>query len=433
MGTEHEVTGRADTAKKAFLSQDHESIESESGALSLEEAFNKTKNNNNSRLYLAISVLLVLLASVSASFHYYMRILENSVEINIAEFDDVRLKEAIFSIGNTSIELDLLRSELVSVVSRYQNKLVDLENEYSRRAELYKLQGKDADLGELQIQRDEAINKLKEESEKEVRLKARELAALENKNHQAQKKLSSSRMDILNPEQKLQSLRVGKVQDYYESRIEKLKQDFAQEKKELTLKYNPKIKNPELESVFKRVIKSEDNTDFNKEQSVLLVNLGAASDTDLELIMQLQKEQKLLVDGLRSIPFVNMPQTASEHLQKLNEIISGQYVNLTDNLLKALNNKSGEIGSYEFMMSDMVARLKSDGLIVDPSDKQNIVVYFRKDYNLKEGDRFAVFRYETSLNIQMRVSRKKGELIITQIDSSPIQELLPFDKLILLQ
>ncbi|MGH1461616.1 MAG: hypothetical protein ACRBB6_06245 [Neptuniibacter sp.] len=433
MGTEVEVKNRLSATKEAFLSLEDESGNASAQKYTLESAFRQTEKNSSPRLIIAIVMMIFVLISASAAFHYYMRTLENSVEINIAEFEDVRLKEALFSIGNTSMELDLLQAEVRDLDKEHASKVADLTEEYNRLEKLSVLKGETHLIDGLKTQEQMEIAKIEEEwrTLKEEKLKA--IARLEDKNTSVQKQLAGSKADVLNPEQKLQSLQVRKVQEHYEERISELRADFQQQKKDLILKYNPHLNDSGLESITNQSIEPPKNEFFTDEQLMEFMQTGVITTEQIKELEQVVADQQLLVNRLRAIPFVNLPQVVTERLYSFNQAVIGQFVGLANNLNQILEAKSGEVGSYSFMMSDMVARAKSDGLIVDPRDARDIVVFFREDYFPKKGDQYEVYRYETPLGVRVISDIDKGKVVIRSSKEGLQTELMPFDKLLLIE
>ncbi|MFY0678223.1 MAG: hypothetical protein JXR18_13145 [Neptuniibacter sp.] len=431
MDSDNEVNDRVAITKETFLSNEGGSSVTPAESYTLENAFQRTKNNSSLRLITAIALLMFVLMFVSASFHYYMRILESSVEINIAEFEDVHLKEALFSIGNTTLELDLLKADLNNLEQEYLLKKSDLFAEYSRLEQLAKIKGDASRLTQIETQKTMALVQLKEEWEALRASKQEEITKLETGNASAQQLLGDSKVDVLNPEQKLQSLKIKKVQEHYETKIVQMRERFQKEKKALILKYNPELSglDSNLSSVLNKSIVLSGEGAFTDEQRIALRDIGAATDQQIKDFDETIKGQTLLLNEMRNIPFINMPQVASEQLNRLNQSILEQFTGVVNNLQRVLNLKSGEVGSYEFMMSNMVDRVKSDGLVVDPRDSSNIVVFLHEGHVLRKGDQFEVFRYETALNFRLVADYNEGELVLRRDKSGREVELLPFDKL----
>ncbi|MGB0283300.1 MAG: hypothetical protein ACPGAE_14105, partial [Neptuniibacter sp.] len=208
---------------------------------------------------------------------------------------------------------------------------------------------------------------------------------------------------------------------------------FIKQKKALVLKYNPEIEDSSLQRFLLNVPNAGSGYTFNADQ-VQQLNSEGRIDTDLlQEIQERSRDQARAVSELRAIPFINMPQVVTERLDNLNKSLSSSYVSLTDALLQTLQVKGNKVQSYDYMMRDMVIRAKSDGLIVDPRDEQNVIVHFREGYIPKRGDIFELYRYETALNMRLISYIENSQLLIRKEQSSSAIELLPFDKLVKVQ
>ncbi|MGB0204715.1 MAG: hypothetical protein ACPF9K_06660 [Neptuniibacter sp.] len=432
MGTDIEVTDRLVNTKEAFLGQEESQPSSSQSVLTLEKAFQATQGNRTPKLLITISLVVLVLTMVSAIFHYYMRTLENSVDIDVAEFEDVRLKEALFSLGNTSTQLDLMRSELKDMENSYHLLMTELNDEFDRREQLASLQGNLVQLEQIQMARKISVEHLNAEWNKNKTGKEEEIAALEARHQEAKRGLGTN-AELLNPEQKLQSLKIQNVRNHYEAKIDQLQQEFIKQKKALVLKYNPEIEDSSLQRFLLNVPNAGSGYTFNADQ-VQQLNSEGRIDTDLlQEIQERSRDQARAVSELRAIPFINMPQVVTERLDNLNKSLSSSYVSLTDALLQTLQVKGNKVQSYDYMMRDMVIRAKSDGLIVDPRDEQNVIVHFREGYIPKRGDIFELYRYETALNMRLISYIENSQLLIRKEQSSSAIELLPFDKLVKVQ
>lgn len=431
MGTDIEVKDRLVNTKETFLNHENQH-ESNVSTLTLEDAFRSTKNNRAPKLAIAIGLVVIILMLVSTLFHYYMRTLEDSVQIDIAEFEDVRLKQALFSLGNTSSQLDMLKSALKELETDYRLTLSELQREFDRREKLARLRGEHLKLEQIEMARKISVAHLESEWIKSKKSREKEITALEKRHSEAQLNLGN-KADVLNPELKLQSLKIQKVQEHYEARIDQIRQDFQAEKQALILKYNPELSEGELQDILNNTPNSTGNVSFSDEQIQSLITQGGVDNNLLLNIAERNQTQAQVVKELRAIPFVNMPQVAMERLDDVNQYAASGYIELTDALLLALQSKGGEVASYEYMMNAMVARAKSDGLIIDPRDEQDVVVYLRNGLLAKKGDKFDLYRYETALNTRLVVHQENGLLRMRKESSSAAFELLPFDKLVLVK
>ncbi|MCP4596468.1 hypothetical protein [Neptuniibacter sp.] len=436
MGSDFEVNDRLRVTKESFLT--HEALHQGEAAsvYSLEQEFARSKLNRSYKLTKIISSLIVFMLLTSVAFHLYMRQQENNVEINIAEFDEVKLKELVFSIGNSNVELDMLRSEL----SEIENEHADLKSvvvaEYARREKLAQLQSDDVQIQQLNTELKQALEVLEGQYLKRKGSKQAQIDKLQAEIDQVEgevQRFSGGSSAILNPEQKLQELRIKNVQRYYEKRIVDLKAEFEKEKQFLIDRYNPQFDDQKINQILNTRLKEVDSQAFSEQQQKYLSDMGLISSGALSQLIATQENQAMLLSRIAEIPYINSPQSASAHLQVMTDSLNSSYSELSGTLLDNLRTSEQQLDSYQYFLGKLLVQQEEAGYVLDPRDAENVVVHFARPYRTDIGDMALVFRQDDQLIAELVFVDSEQGLRAKVSKLNTGQVIQAMDKVILLK
>lgn len=202
---------------------------------SLEEEFAKSKKNRDVKPYLIFFgfILLLILSTVLAT--NYLEVKSKQVNIDIADFEDLRLKETLSAAKEKEQELNRTTEELDVKAKELTSKSKELD---SKKGEIRKLQSS----------YNNEIQKVKEELQEQADLDNTDKKALQRLEKKGQKQLDKvkNNYETLITKKQSEILRLQEQLKSYENKIGELKiyqyglSSFVKEKKAIGCIVDPR-------------------------------------------------------------------------------------------------------------------------------------------------------------------------------------------------
>jgi hypothetical protein len=346
MGTDIKVDKHLQQTKNEFLAHDLNNDPGSNDVYSLETEFSKSKKNRSIVFYVLVALFMTILLLSATTAHILMREKEKNVEVKIVEFEDLKLKELVFQIGDNDSQVKTITNELADIKLEESKKISVLNMEYNRlTAEVlaidYSSEERETIQQRLLQEKQSKLNQVKQAFQKKYDIKNKELITVNEKISNDQEKIAlhpEDQKSILNPEQTLYELKINAIRTKYEQKIKRLREQHEQEKQALLLKYNPNFTGEIVSAIIQKPaqnlpVPSILFSDINQH----LVKAKVVSKDELDVIRRVAESQILLIAKMKSIPFQNSPQRIMLHLDSLSKMLLTSYNNLTNRLVSAYN------------------------------------------------------------------------------------------------
>ncbi len=446
----------------------------------LEKEFSATRRNKSLPIKITTFAFLVLVASAAFGITEYIRYRDRAITIDIAEFEDLNLKDLLSSAKRNEKDFEEASRGLDDLKQSLNTKIQDVRILADQEIEVLNIKRMGADERERQIQAVRRRANLETAAlEKQY---APEIAAKENEIREIQERIDAydqrlvnqakKQEEVLNNQQSLHDLEMQKTVAYYEEQlaeregsytqeiesqkrhlasiqrtltdrhrqeIDELNEKHANEIAALILKYNPQFTGTELE----RILRSETDPSFFTrrtlpEYRVILAEEGVLSRAELELMRREAADRNLIIERLREIPFENSLPAALNRLDYLSRRLFFQYEDLWSSLAEVIERKNDQIAAkdvsidhFNYFLASLSRKNREVGYVVDPRETGNIVTYVEPGYQVRQGDIGLVFRLDDELIGTVEFYLFQGELRarVTELEAGKTIE--PYDKILL--
>ncbi|MCQ2572420.1 MAG: hypothetical protein MJ182_00840 [Treponema sp.] len=319
-----------------FLQEELEPLKFRNNANSynLEKEYAKTKKNKSFFIPLILSACIFIIALVSFILTRSIEKTNNEISVNVAEFDDVNLKNLIDTVARTQDQYEAAVKNKTQIEVRKRSLLNAAADK--RDGDLVMIQSLNLRDKKDQAAREEAVKKEYENSVKEINAEYDPLLLAADSEIEAYKtklddydkaKLTAAQeqQKALDSQRQLQELERKKMAENYENRIadleytvEKNRRQYQDEMRKSLFAVSKKLQDEidTLDPVIKDDRASEifDDYDFTDEFSVnpeenALFGAGNISDTELREAMadvkEMYQDYKYIEEKVQAIPHKN--------------------------------------------------------------------------------------------------------------------------------
>ncbi|MCL6590643.1 MAG: hypothetical protein K6U80_11865 [Firmicutes bacterium] len=276
------------------------------------------------------------------------------------------------------------------------------------------------------------------------------LTELLNTKKKADQKISDLQKELENLQEELkrETARV-KQSSLTESQILSLKNLSAEEQKKriaelqkiqteqinkLTDNYNQKIKQKEAELAEyqkKATTETEKLTRAVKQNQDLLSQYQNAAEFRLQ---KQQQEYEAKLAQLKSIQQAEIEALKNEHSRYAQALTSriNQLQKANNDNLELIKNIQGSLSNYQYAMNSLAAEKRENGYVIDPRDRNRIMVFIYTIYPVKKGDIAFIFKEEPNSPIAKIQLTPEGDQITARIiEAYSDVKIKPFDKILL--
>jgi hypothetical protein len=423
--------------KAAFLPQSFKDPEKKPEQYLLEDEYAKAKKNRQIFLYFFVASFIALIIISAVIIISVIQSRSKKIELNIRDFEDVKLKELIDSSKKGENQIDQLRRQIIGLDRDYQDELEKIGREFDSKKDGIQMM----DLSESEragktasLAGEESKKKAKTESEyKAKRKKIEDQIAAEQKAMQekgASAKTEKSFGDIFGGEDKLFKIQMDKVSDRYDQKIAEEKERTRKEKEDIVLLYNPIFQEKfVVETIQKPVPSVQSRSEFFSGLSDSLAIESAISKDQLSKLNEDMKRELAITGRLRQVPFKNSVQRAVMHSDSLTKSIFNTYDSVLQKLVASLDGKNLSLKYYNYAFEYMTKSQQENGYILDARNPAAIGVYFNKVHKVRSGDLAFVFRSDDDYIGTIKFKQYKGILVAELVDKASGRDMRPFDKI----
>jgi hypothetical protein len=220
-----------------------------------------------------------------------------------------------------------------------------------------------------------------------------------------------------------------------------LKRQHADEVRRLVLTYNPVFDSGEISKLLAATV---DPSIIGKENlnnfSDVLAEEGIISRADFDRMYGNIEDMALIMEKLKTIPFENSVPSALRQLEYRNWLVFRRYDAIWQEMAEVIEDKNEiiedqreQLGNYRYALETLVAGSRENGYVLDPRDKEDIIVFLAPIHAVKEGDYGYVFREDDHVigTIEFLIApsgKLRARLVGLESDEYTIQ---PFDKILI--
>ena len=423
--------------KAVFLPQAVKDPDKKPKQYSLEDEFAKSKKNKPWFLYFFVAAFITLIIISAIILISFIQGKSRKIELNIRDFEDVKLKELIDSSRKGESNIDILRRDLAALDSDYKDEQERIGREFeSRRDGIAMMELSDSE-------RDAKMKVLEKEEEKKRVSSDRNYQA---KRKEIQEKIAAEQRrirekgatggteksfgDIFGGENKLFKMQLDKVSDNYDKRMTDEKERSRKEKEDIVLLYNPLFKEKfVLEVIQKPVPVVQSRGDFFAGLSDSLAVDNVISKDQLAKLNEDMKKELAITGRLRQIPYKNSVQRAVMHSDSFTKSIFNTYDLVLHRVVASLDSKNLSLKYFNYALEYMTKSQQENGYILDARDPSAIGVYFGKVHKVRAGDYAFVFRSDDDYIATITFKIHKGVLVGQLVEKATSRDIRPFDKI----
>ena len=442
MGNDKQITANKagdliEQTKAVFLPQTFKDPEKKPEQYLLDDEYAKAKKNRQVFLYFFVVSFIVLIVVSAVIIISVIQSRSKRIELNIKDFEDVKLKELINSSKKSESKIDQLQRQITGLDRDYQDDLEKITREFeSRKDGIQMMELSDADRSAKLAALNGDESRKRENAEKEYNAKKKAFQTqIENeraliKTNGASVKTEKSYGDIFGSEDRLFKMQMDKVSDRYDTKILEEKERAKKDKDDIVLLYNPVFKEKYVVEIIQKPVPSvQSRNDYFAGISDTLAVENAISKDQLAKLNEDMKKQLAITGRLRQIPFKNSVQRAVMHSDSLTKSIFNTYDSILQRLVSSIDGKNLSLKYYNYALDYMTKAQGENGYILDARNPDAIGVYFNKVHKVKAGEHAFVFRSDDDYIATIKFKQYKGILVAEIVDKAQGREMRPFDKI----
>ncbi|MCP4129899.1 MAG: hypothetical protein GY754_02675 [bacterium] len=447
MGNENEINKDLEVSRSQFLPEEVHDIDGQAMLYSLEDEFAKTKKNRNILLNLFIVLFIGAVVAGTILLTNYISEQSKNVDININEFQDLRLRELIDTAKKNESEVDVARRELEDLKFKKQNAVLDLKDEFNMKKEnVYSQPLPDEDIAAKVAAIDKAEQRKVSHKaawyDKRIAAKKREIAAIEKSMSTSDKSYKDGIKKsgaILTNYDRLYSIKAKAMQKTHKRELASQKRYYERYIKSLKLKYNPFFRSKRIKEVLQSKVdpaSSKKVTELQK-YNPLLSKEGIYSEAEFGILRMKIGSHDVLMRRLMRVPYMNSVPPSLSRISFLSRSIIYDYEAMWIGLTATVDNKNKTIRNYRYAFDTILKVRPESGYIIDPRKKSSIIIHINKLHNITEGRTALVFRHDDEFIGKIQFIKSRGEMRAKQIESAPgdgtgmKKRIQAFDKILL--
>jgi myosin heavy subunit len=351
---------------------------------SLEAEFAKTKKNRNFGPYLVFLGFILLLGLSTMAIAEYLEVKSKQISIDISDFEDLRLKEALSAAVETENQLNRKNEELNTMRTSYSSEIRKLKQEIQQKSKNPQDLNNKTQQKNLQAQQ-KKLTELEKQYQKQITQKQAEIARLEKET----KNKTGKDADY----HRFYQTELKRQKELYENKIQELKKSRGQENqtskqrerellKELEA-YQDVFGDQELLDMSSPTVSGGDTLALNayrKELEQERVLDRASFKTMRSEITQLSQMMK----KLRAMPSSHPATPVFKQTNALVNSIINDYERLWSSLTDRISSKNGLLGSYQAALTVYLKDIHASGCVIDPDTRNKMTVFCRKGWEVNE-------------------------------------------------
>ncbi|HPV43415.1 MAG TPA: hypothetical protein PKX40_19705 [Spirochaetota bacterium] len=398
MGNENEIIKKdAVQGRSLFLPEEIHDQDGFSRVYVLEEEYARTRKNKNYKLYLFILLFVAVVIGGVLLFKLYRDWRDRIINVDITEFEDLRLKEIIDSARKRGSNIDVLKIEMEMLEVDMLGEILKVRKDVCAREAALLSQGLSDDeidrrVSALKTEEEARIKKVRASYQAQIRRKKSEIWALEEAREKEEKELASKGAEtrITNAD-RLYNLQMKRLKDKQDTGVEALKRYYDSYMEFITLKYNPMLDAQPVSGIISaKPGASLVRGGFLKEYDPLLGEGGFTAD-DFGALRKRIGDEVIVLKRLMRVPYKNSVPPALKAIDGLSGSIVRDYETLWSGLARTLQGRNQLLKKYDYLFDFVLSAKKENGLVLDPRDADAILVRMNRSLKIDDGQSASVY------------------------------------------
>jgi hypothetical protein len=387
MGNDNKIKDLVVHPRDHFLPQEITDYDHNIDVYSLENEFSKSQKNKNYGVIIATIAFIIVGIAGTVLFTNWMEVKQKKTEVNISEFEDVRLKDLIDAAQKNRSKLDVAKSELDALKQEKEKEIQGVKDSYKMKREAVSSKNITADEKAMQIakiNKDEKaeLKKVETSFNNKIYVKEEDIKRIAYEAEFSNKKVGTAASNV----DKLTELKLNKQKKEYEDKID-----------QLILKYNPKYTNEKLVNAIK--------------------GKTAFSSNDLYSYKQKINDYSLIMDNILQVPYINSINPAIKQMDKLSRPI--------------LNEMYEKVSFYNYAFDYILQKKPESGYIIDARSPERVVIHVNKRLAIKDGEIASIFRSDDEYIGKISLYKSSGGYKGKVLELAYKKKIEPFDKILL--
>jgi hypothetical protein len=417
-----------------FLPEEIANIDGMREVYSLEDEFAKTKKNKNWMVLITLLIFVLLISALTFLFTYYSNRKDKNIDINISEFDDLRLREVLNSTRLTGNNLLIRRNEMYSLILEMKNQILEINNRYLAKENAVLDKGgsvKDR-IADLRRAEQSEINSVVAKYDAKIKEKKTLIGELEKEKQEADRKLQNENKNIgkAGDEDKVYAMKMKSLSDTYQGGINLMADYYDRYVRYLVSKYNPVFTSGDLKSNLDRNAKRNEGK-ILRDYDELFLKENVISKKRFDDLRVKISDHDFLVQRLMGIGYENSIPPALKSISNLSVSIVNDYENLWFGLVTTIKQKNSQIEDYKVALDAVLRERPESGYIISAVNPSKISIHINRLIKVKEGDTAQVFRTDDEYIGKIQFYRTPDGLKAKVVQLAGSKKMRPFDRILL--
>ncbi len=438
MGNENKVNEIVQRSKEVFLTDELRPDEPQQ-VYSLNEEFAKTKKNRSFLFALKVLLFLVFIVALSYALSKAIEMFRGETQVEITEFDDLRLRDIFDSTSKYQNELNSVREELASLRARMQDEILSVKSEASRERESVlsmhlSQEETSARMAKIKNREDERIKTIHAEYQRKIAERDKKISELNQKITELNKDMKvnvQKAENIMGNYDKLYAIKMNRQKEAYEKEIRDLKEYYKRYIDALILKYNPIFKSGKIAEILATSKGDSSSIPRLNAYNELLAREKVMGKSEFERLRQNHEKYLALMERMLQIPYENSVPPTLSTMNFLSRKLTDDYEKLWKTLADTIARKNRIIQNYRYAFEYYSSLYPENGFVIDPRDAKAVRVQLSKIHSVKTGDYGLVFRDDDEYIGKLEFVVTDVDVVARVVEIAENKKLRPFDKILI--
>jgi hypothetical protein len=415
--------------KAKFLPEEIIDKEKRSYLYSLDNEFAKTRKNKNITLWLSILAFIGVIFAGTYFLTMYLEEQDKKIEVNISDFDDLRLKDVLDSARKKSDNADIVAIQLdILEIAMLDEILAARNRHYRRELEIINrnLSDKETESNLARIRGDEKkdVKRIRRKYRGLIWNKKRELNALLKKQREEQAKLEKE--NALSNEDRLYAMRTKNLKNQQKKGTRLLKGYLRRYSIYVKRKYDPVFQSGTVNRIIKSSTYKSQREDpaFYENYDRLLSSKRPLSQKSFRELQKKVKNYDRLIKRLRWVPYENSMDPSIDQVDFLTKSIIYDYE-------RQIRQRDWELSNFRYAMNYILNLRPENGYIIDARNPELIKFHMFRALRVADGESAMVFRNEDEYIGKIQFVKKPYGMRARVIATEGDKKIQPFDKILL--
>ncbi|HOV08535.1 MAG TPA: hypothetical protein PK482_05420 [Spirochaetota bacterium] len=420
-----------------FLPEEIVNSDGRTEIYSLEEEYAKTRKNKNWFVIFTVVGFILFISLITYLIYNYSTDKDRNIEVNITEFDDLRLKEILNSTRITDNNIQLAKNDIIKLQVEMRNAILEVNNRYLQSQNALLDKGySDAEvksrLALLKKEEEAEVNSIKKKYDGLISEKRAYVSSVEQEKIKALRELEkqSKKFGKFSDENKVYEQKMKMLTESSQSGLALMANFYERYVRYIIQKYNPLFSSGEVKSALDRNMKRDETLNL-KGYDDLYQKENIISKKRFDETRQKIYDQNVLIQRLIGVGYENSVPVALRTIDNLSHSIVNDYETLVFSLLSTVKEKNSAIEDYRIALDAVLKEKPESGYIISAKDTSKISVHINRLIPVHDGDEALVFRTD-DLYIGKIILYRTSDGIKGKLDSLAGKEKLrPFDRILI--